>query len=185
MTGQEAEIKFQSIYRAHHKRVLAFCLRRNSRDGWDVAAETFAVAWRRIEVVPNHQEALPWLYAVARKLLANVRRKEASASRLERRVGADVKLGHTGPEDQVVRRSEERQLLAALHRLRPDDREVLRLRTWEELSHREVAEVLGISVAAAGQRVHRATRRLARELSKSSGSLGSSNPLVAKYGRTT
>ncbi len=68
--GPEAEAKFKRIYEAHHRRVLAYCLRRSRSEGWDAAADTFAVAWRRIDVAPDDEGALPWLYTIGRKVLA-------------------------------------------------------------------------------------------------------------------
>lgn len=53
---------------------------------------------------------------------------------------------------------------AALAELRPDDREVIQLRAWEELTGPQIAEVLGISTAAAHKRLARALDRLATQL---------------------
>ena len=160
MTGQEAEAKSKGVYEAHHKQVLAYCLRRSRSEGWDAAADTFAVAWRRIDIAPDGEEALPWLYTIARMVLANTHLKHKSAARLKARIGGVARLSLVGPEVQVVQRWEEHRLVETVNRLRPDDREALRLVTWEELSHSQIAEVLGISVTAVGQRVHRATKRL-------------------------
>jgi len=58
------------------------------------------------------------------------------------------------------------QVLAALDRLRDADREILRLAAWEELSHREIAQVVGCSDASVAVRLHRARNRLGREIQK-------------------
>jgi RNA polymerase sigma-70 factor (ECF subfamily) len=68
------------------------------------------------------------------------------------------------PEEQVVRRAADEEVLAAVRRLKPMDREVLMLSAWEDLVPREISDVLGISVAASEQRLHRAKRRLAKIL---------------------
>ena len=186
MTGQEAEAKFKRMYEAHHKQVLAYCLRRSRSDGWDAAADTFAVAWTRIDVAPDGEGALPWLYTIARKVLANVHRKRASATRLEARIGGLARSSPVEPDIQVVQRSEEQRLVEAVNRLRPDDREVLRLVAWEELSHSQIAEMLGISASAVGQRIHRAIKRLRRELrgSMKTAATGTPSPGAADGGRT-
>jgi RNA polymerase sigma-70 factor (ECF subfamily) len=57
-------------------------------------------------------------------------------------------------------------VLRALARLSETDREVLRLVAWEELSHTEIATVLGLSTANVSVRLHRARNRLARELDR-------------------
>jgi DNA-directed RNA polymerase specialized sigma24 family protein len=61
-------------FEATHRQVLAYAMRRTriEADAEDIAAETFAIAWRRMTEVPPIP--LPWLYGVARRLLANQRR---------------------------------------------------------------------------------------------------------------
>ncbi|RPH35500.1 MAG: sigma-70 family RNA polymerase sigma factor, partial [Chloroflexi bacterium] len=59
--------------------------------------------------------------------------------------------------------------LEALSRLSASDQELLRLVAWEELSHAEIAEVMGISVNAVAIRLHRARARFERALLKGPG----------------
>src|SRR5918999_6023853 len=82
-SGDAARLRFERIFEAYHRRILAYTLRRSSTvaDAEDAAAETFVVAWRRLERVPP-EDALPWLYAVARRALANQRRTQLRGSRL-------------------------------------------------------------------------------------------------------
>lgn len=117
-------------------------------------AETFLVAWRRLDQVPEH--ALPWLLAVARRTLANNRRSSRRRERLTERLR--VELGKV----QVV--PVEPRLLDALHTLSVDDREVLLLVAWDGLSTAEAADVLGCSATACRIRLHRARKRLAAAL---------------------
>lgn len=84
--AQDDKLAFESCFHDHYATVLAFALRRVGRRAAaeDLAAETFAVAWRRRERLPD--PALPWLYSTASKLLANqrrsTRRREDVAQRL-------------------------------------------------------------------------------------------------------
>ncbi len=63
----------------------------------------------------------------------------------------------------VVRRAEYDAVIEAASRLSPQDREILSLAAWEGLPHRAIAQVLGCSIAAVDQRLHRAKQRLARQ----------------------
>lgn len=150
---------FEQLFERHHRHVLAYCRRRtlNRADAEDATADAFAVAWRRRAAAPEPHQALPWLYAIARRTLANQRRGNDRRTRLSERlepaetVGAS--LGETsGPA------------IAALKRLRLDDQELLRLVAWEGLLHDEIAEVLGISANAVAIRLHRARVRFEQEL---------------------
>lgn len=166
MPGPKAQQRFQSLYGEYQRPVLAYFLRRTDEaTAFDGAAETFLIAWRRIDEVPD-ERALPWLYGVARRVLANLRRSERRYRALGRRLPVPQADGEPGPEALIVRSEEDRRALDALATLRPEDREVIRLHVWEELSHAEIAEVIGTSPHAVAQRVHRITRRLAHELSR-------------------
>jgi RNA polymerase sigma-70 factor (ECF subfamily) len=120
-----------------------------------VVADTFLVAWRRLNEMPVGDGELPWLLAVARRALANQRRGRLRAARLSGRLAA---------EPALTRSDDEHGVLDALSRLRPLDREVLLLSAWEELSHRQIAEVFGCSENAVALRLRRARNNLAEEL---------------------
>jgi RNA polymerase sigma-70 factor (ECF subfamily) len=60
------------LYETYHRNVLAYCVRRVGRDDApDLAAEVFAVAWRRYGAVPEGTESLPWLYGVASRVVSH------------------------------------------------------------------------------------------------------------------
>ena len=144
--------------------MLAYALRRSrgEADAEDAVAETFAVAWRRIGDLPDGEGALPWLLAIARRVLANQHRGS-------RRWGALIDRLRAQPRPVLITTpSPASPAIDALDRLRPDDQELLRLIAWDDLSHAEAAVVLGISVNAVAIRLHRARRRFADELAKGS-----------------
>jgi RNA polymerase sigma factor (sigma-70 family) len=160
--------RFQAVYEANYHRVLGYALRRLDRDdAGDVVAETFLVAWRRLDDVPNGDAARLWLYGTARRVLANQQRARRRRERLSERIRADlVPEGQPAPADPDVDAAS-----AAFARLRADERELLALVAWEGLDAGEIAQVYGCSRNAARIRVHRARRRFARELARFGGSL--------------
>ena len=167
VTRTASSARFESLYAAHRQAVLAYCLRRlGSDEAPDAASDTFAVAWRRIDDVPDGDGALPWLYGVARRVVANRRRGASRYWRMRDRLLSLRPETVPDPAAQVVKRQELRELEEAVGRLRPIDREILLLHTWEELSHAEIGVALGISVAAVDKRVSRALTRLAREVER-------------------
>lgn len=161
----EARCRFEAMYDQHARRVLAYFLRRgDSESARDGTAEVFLIAWRRIDDVPEGEETIRWLYGTARKVLANQRRAQARRGRLLDRIRSNGTPLETPPDVVVLRREDDREVHEALGHLRADDRELLRLAVWEELPRDELAAHLGCTRHAAAQRVHRATRRLAREM---------------------
>lgn len=163
-TPDVVERRYRRLFDRYHPHVLAYCRRRAGLEGAaDAAAETFLVAWRRIEDVPDGDAALWWLYGVARRVLANSFRSDRRRLDLVRRLRLNQRKAPVAPETVVVRREQDEQVLAAMARLGSDDQEVLRLALWEEVPHAVIAEILGCSVPAVTQRVYRATRRVAAE----------------------
>jgi RNA polymerase sigma-70 factor (ECF subfamily) len=146
---------FRAIYTAHHAAVCAYFARRTSRDDVeDLAAETFAVAWRKL---PRRiEEPLPWLYAVAAKVLANHRRKVA---RRDPASFGDA-LSAAAPADPAELISGDRGLARAWARLSESEREALRLVAWEGLSHADAARAASCTRVAFATRLSRARRRL-------------------------
>lgn len=122
-------------------------------DAEDVVAQTFVVAWRRLDDMPAPGERLYWLYGIARRVLANHRRGVERRSLLQAKA-----RGSFAPPMQTG--SALPDILTALQRLTNDDQEILRLVAWEGLSHAEVGVALGISANAVGIRLHRARARL-------------------------
>lgn len=143
--------RFEQIYAEHRDAVRAYVRRRAPDDVVDdVVSETFLVCLRKIDAVPR--EPLPWLYAVARKTLANERRKRARVA-----YGLDVFPGEPVPIG-------DHGLAEAFNALGERDREVLRLVAWEGLSLADAATVLDCSAVACRVRFHRAKSRLASRL---------------------
>ncbi len=147
------------LYADHAAAVRAYALRRTDpTTADDVCAEVWSTAWRRIDDVPR--DALPWLFGVARRVLANERRGLRRRGALRDRLASALSAGHAPPPDIPS----DRRLARALARLRPADREVLLLVAWEELSPERAATALGVQPGAFAVRLHRARRRLALAL---------------------
>lgn len=171
----DREERFRRLCEAHTAAVLAYALRRTRReDAADVVAETFLVAWRRLDEV-DERSALPWLYAVARRVLLSQQRASRRQRAIAERVaGAEL----AGQPDTSSQSSGSQGLLDALAGLPEREREVLMLAAWEELSSREAARVLGCSATAYRIRLHRARRRLRERLTQPD-TRGASRPPAA------
>jgi RNA polymerase sigma factor (sigma-70 family) len=161
------ETRFIEIYRRFGKPIQAYCARRTpDSQVADAVADVFLVAWRRIDQVPDGDAALPWLYAVAYRVLSHQWRHKARGRRLMQRLQGLAEVESFSPDVVLLRSEEHRQVLLASARLRPIDQEILRLTLWEELSHADVALVLGIAITAVKERAYRARRNLAAEYQK-------------------
>jgi RNA polymerase sigma-70 factor (ECF subfamily) len=157
----ERETRFETIFDQHAGRVFAYASRRSDHDtANDVVSETFLITWRRLDDVP--EDALPWLLNVAGKVVANHRRsdqrRDAFAARLANGRRA---LSAFDPAEAVPTRLLVRE---ALDRLPPAEREALLLVAWDGLDVRRGSLAAGCSRATFSVRLHRARRRLMKEL---------------------
>ena len=152
--------RLDALFSSHSTAVFAFARRRASRaEADDVVSETFRVAWRRLDDVP--ERALPWLLAVARRVLANRRRSDARQAAVRTRLGP-TRRDAVGPHDSPG--TDVSQVLAALAELPPTERDAITLLAWEGLTPEEAAIVLDCSRATFYVRVHRARHKLAELL---------------------
>jgi RNA polymerase sigma-70 factor (ECF subfamily) len=159
-----AEARFDDLWQRYAAAVVRYARRRVlDAEVDEVVAETFLVAWRRLEDVPEF--ALPWLLGVARGVSTNLHRGA------RRRAALHVRLtsGHRPDATHLASTSGERAELVAvaLGRLREADREVLTLIAWDGLTTEQAAEALGCSRRTFAVRLHRARRRLRAALEES------------------
>jgi RNA polymerase sigma-70 factor (ECF subfamily) len=157
--------RFESIWTDYRPQVMAYCLRRvTAADADDASAETFLVAWRRIEEIPPPPKTILCLYGIARNVLSNQARAFYRRGRLHTKLAGLGVTPFSDPIDLVVQSSDDRLVMESVRRLKPVDREIVMLDVWEDLSRAEIATVMGLTRAAVDQRIHRAYQKLSRAL---------------------
>lgn len=149
------------MFRRFYARVHAYAARRvGSASADDVTAEVFTVAWRRFDEMPD--DPLPWLLATARLTCRNELRGRRRADGVAARYASELAVLQQRGETTEV----DPDLIRALSRLSDADRELILLVAWEDLSRRQVAEVLGTSTTNVALRLLRARRRITRLLAE-------------------
>jgi RNA polymerase sigma-70 factor, ECF subfamily len=159
---------FDAFMERHAAPVLRFVglhVRETDR-GEDVLQETFLAAWRGAGSFRGPGSARSWLLSIARRAALREGRHRAGnpvTSFSLDSVPLDVLAREAGwGEDPggEERRLEAKELVqAAFAALSPDDAEILVLRDLEGFSGEEVADLLGVSLAAVKSRLHRARLR--------------------------
>jgi RNA polymerase sigma factor (sigma-70 family) len=157
---------FEAAFRQHFPLIFRFIARRvGAALAEDLAAETFATAYRRrASFHPGRGSLRSWLYGIATNLVRNHWRAEQHLLALDARLipEVDASDGTEAADRRVMAAVLAPRLAAALGQLTRDQREVLLLHAWAELSHDEIAEALGIAPGTARSRLSRA-RALLRE----------------------
>jgi RNA polymerase sigma-70 factor (ECF subfamily) len=156
--------RFAVIFDRHAPYIHRYLARRLGQQlADDAVAETFLVAFRRRQRYDlGRRDARPWLYGIATNLVSQYRRDEVHEHRLRQAVALDRdEVCHADRVAADVTAQAARQMLAeALAELSPQDRDVLLLIAWEELSYGEVAAALAIPVGTVRSRLNRARRKV-------------------------
>ncbi|MCE5292455.1 MAG: sigma-70 family RNA polymerase sigma factor [Nocardiaceae bacterium] len=156
--------RFTEMYVRDYPRVLAFALRRtDATTARDATDEAFLQAWRRFDELPKNP--LPWLLVTTRNTLSDEWRRQDRQRCLAEEL-AKLERSVTVSSAAEAAALERISVLRALARLPDQDRESLMLTVWDGLSYGAAAAVAGCRPSAFAVRVHRARRRLAKELTK-------------------
>jgi len=145
--------EFRAFYHAHYGLILTVAEQRldTHQAAEDATADTFQIAWRRYQH-DGASLALPWLYQILRNVIGTEYRRLARA----RHANEQLDLDH-GADPQIERRIDVRN---ALRRLPEQDRELLYMAYWEDLTGDELAGILGASSGAVRVRLTRAREKL-------------------------
>lgn len=150
---------FTGLYHDSYRMLLAYARRRvDEQTADEVVADTFLVAWRRRDEIPEGFERA-WLFGVARNTILTANRSARRRHALNSKLSGAARTG-AWTDDRYEASDRTDALLPALHTLREEDREILMLVAWEGLTHAEIGEAMGISANAVAIRVHRARKRL-------------------------
>ena len=172
-TGATAAFEdFDAVFREHFAPVHRFIARRVGQAlAEDLAAEVFATAYRRRAAYqPERGSPRSWLYGIATNVVRGHWRDEQQLLELDARLARDS-LGPV-PAAQFADAADERvivetlapRIAGALAALNHDQREVLLLHAWADLSHEEIAGALGIAQGTARSRLSRARAALRAQL---------------------
>ncbi|MFG1605403.1 RNA polymerase sigma factor [Actinoplanes sp. NPDC049265] len=164
MTDNERAERFRLLHTRHYPDLLRFVERRvPSHEAEDVISTVFMTAWRRYDDLP--EDARPWLFAVARRTMANQTRGWL------RRRALDVRLlGESDPAtvaDPSSAAATRVDLERAWRAQRPADRETLALVIFDGLSVEEAAVVAGCRPSTFAMRLSRARKRLSDAMTES------------------
>lgn len=165
MVDPERRERFEAAYGELYEPICGYTLRRvrHPDDAAEAIAETFATLWRRLDACPQGAELRPWLFGVARRVIANQHRGNRRRTALGERLAASV---DPAAIEATGAREDTSALARAFATLKESDRELLSLVAWEGLTTEELTVALGTNRATVRLRLHRARRRLREALDR-------------------
>ena len=154
---------FAALIRAYERVALsvAFGVLVNRASAADVVQDAFIRAWQRISDLREPERFGPWLCGIVRNLAIDCLRRRKPAELLTRSVTlAEPDRWTTDPTNEVVRRETHASVGEAIASLDELSRVVVTMRYYEDLSSKEIADLLGLSPAAVDMRLSRIRKQL-------------------------
>ncbi len=151
------------LYERYGGQILAFLMARlnNRALAEEVLQDTMLAAWRNAAQFRGESSVKTWLLVIARNRAINTQRRY-QPQLVDVDAAYDLASSDTGPQELVEREFDKARVRAALEHLSPDQREVLVLFFFQQLTGPEIAEVLNISIGTVKSRLHRAKEALRR-----------------------
>ena len=142
---------------------LAYRMLGNPTEAEDAAQETFLRAYARLNTYQPEMKFSNWILSIAsHHCIDRLRRKRPVILSLESLLPEqDAPDRHPGPESQTYRKQQQEEVQQLLQVLGWEERSMIVMRYWHDMSYEEIAHALRVSVGAVKSRLHRARKTLA------------------------
>ena len=150
-------MNFDAVFVELREPIFKLCFRMlgNRHEAEDAVQDTFVAVHRGLETFRGEASVKTWVYRIAIRAALKVRADRRVSEPLE-----DGRAGSVAPEAALQARDDSRRLQIAMAQLPAEHRAVLSLSALDGVSHREIAEVLGIPFGTVGSRLHAARKKL-------------------------
>lgn len=157
---QGEEAAFGELYRRHRTGILRFCARLlgNNDEAADALQSSFLKARESIGSLRSAGTFRAWMLQIARNEVYGMLRRRRGNGVLS----AEDPLDENTPLDELLQKELRTTAEALLRALKPEYREVLMLREYEQLSYAEIAQVTGETDASVRARIFKARKALVR-----------------------
>jgi len=156
---------FDLVVERHRRQVYQLCYRfvSNHEDASDLSQDVFVRAFRGLKHFRGHSSIATWLYRIGVNVcLSRVATKRPVTEDIDQRQHVDTR--HDAPDDQLVKDERAARVRAAIAHLPPKQRATLILRMYHEMSHQQIADILGSLVVAVTPNIFHALGTLKRRL---------------------
>lgn len=162
------EEAFCELYAAYKNRLIYFAMRfLKSHDyAEDIFQDAFTVIWESRKFINPDASFSSYLYTIVRNRILNQLRELANEERLKEQILSQA-IGHE-TNNEIFANDLQMLITHALEQLTPRQREVFEMSRKKQLSHKEIAEALGISVNTVQEHISTSLRLLRAYLKKNS-----------------
>lgn len=162
---QGSDEAFEFLVERYQTPVYNLCYRMlgNPQEAEDAAQESFWRAYQALQRYDPQRSFVTWLLSIAAHYcIDQQRRRHATSIPIDETIEEIIPDHAPDPETVAVTSEQDRQLRQLMATLNPQDRAVLVLRYWYDLSDAEIGQILSMSTSAVKSRLHRSRLQLAK-----------------------
>jgi RNA polymerase sigma-70 factor (ECF subfamily) len=130
----------------------------------ELSQEAFIRAYRHFKKFDREKKFFTWYYKILRNLCFNFIRDNKNKVTSDYLEQARYASDETNPEKELEKQESQQFLEKALSELNMDDREILTLKEFEDMSYQEIADTLDIPIGTVMSRLYYARKKLAKKL---------------------
>lgn len=140
----------------------------NKDEAFDISQEAFIRVFKSAARFEKGHDFFPWFYSIVVNLCKDclARRKNKEAREMNLDDAAYLLVADSNPEDTVIKEELSRDIQRALMELDFEDREIIMLKHFKDLSYDEIAALLKIPKGTVMSRLYYARKKLVKRLAK-------------------
>ena len=164
------EDAFCELYAAYKNRLIYFAMRflKSREYAEDIFHDAFAVVWQGRRFINPDASFSAYLYTIVRNRILNQLRDLSNQDKLREQILSQAVNYTNETKDEIIANDLRQFISRALQQLTPRQREIFQMSRERQMSHREIAEVLGISVNTVQESISISLRTLRTYLEKNS-----------------
>lgn len=164
------EDAFCELYAAYKNRLIYFAMRflKSREYAEDIFQDAFAVVWQGRRFINPDASFSAYLYTIVRNRILNQLRDLSNQDKLREQILSQAVNYTNETKDEIIANDLRQFISRALQQLTPRQREIFQMSRKRQMSHREIAEVLGISVNTVQESISISLRTLRTYLEKNS-----------------
>lgn len=164
------EDAFCELYAAYKNRLIYFAMRflKSREYAEDIFQDAFTIIWQSRRFINPDTSFSSYLYTIVRNRILNQLRDLANQDKLREQILAQAVDYSNDTNNEILANDLRRFISLAMQQLTSRQREIFEMSREKQMSHREIAEALGISVNTVQESISNSLRMLRNYLEKNS-----------------
>lgn len=166
------ENAFCELYSVYRNKLIYFAMKflKSQTFAEDIFQDTFTVVWQSRKFIDPDSSFSSYLYTIMRNRILNALRDLDHEQELKERIFAQAVDADQHVEEYAISKDIKEQIAKAMEKLTPRQREIFDMSRNREMSHKEIAHALGISVNTVQEHISTALKTLRNYFGKNAGS---------------